>query len=307
MMRVSIFEDIKGKYKDYRLGKIDRLARALNERPDRIQASPSSPVAIQPDKLKITIKTLPAQISIAEAAELALKSAGTNPASPGETADQSFLREFEAYACSLGITRIGYTDILPEYVFKGRSVPYTHAIVLIAEIPKEPIDRAPSDETQAIGLISYQQTGNATNVLAGYLRKHGFAAEAGHPAIGPALYPRMALKAGLGNGGRHGMLISPEFGPRQRISAIFTSIANLPATDSDEYAWTREFCASCGNCVRKCPAKAILEQPIVHPDGRISHVDGDRCISCTICMKECSFNKRGYWAIKQAYLKRKNS
>lgn len=298
---MSLIEDIKGKYAAYRMGKIDRMACSLNDRPGRVLASPASPNVTLPNKLKITLKTLPVQLSIANAAERAVQSSSENPANPGDSADESFLRGFEAYARSQGIARIGYTEITPEYVFKGRSVPYTHAIVLISEIPKEPIDMAPSDDTQAMGLITYQQTGKATNLLAAYLRKNGFAAEAGHPAIGPALYPRMAIKAGLGYGGRHGMLITPEFGPRQRISAIFTSIENLPATDCNEHAWIPKFCASCGSCIRKCPGKAILEQPIVHPDGRVSHVDGDKCISCTICMKECSFNKRGYSAIKQAY------
>jgi epoxyqueuosine reductase len=301
---MSLFEDIKAKYRDHRLGKIDRTARALNARGGRVQAAPTSPGVLLPNKLKIELKTLPKNLAIAKDAERAIASVDKNPAQPETTADVAFLKGFEAYARSLGIAKIGYTEVPREYIFSGRSVAYTHAIVLLMEIPKAPIDAAPSPETQAIGIATYQQLGDITNSLTEYLRKHGYAAEAGHPAIGPALYPPLAIKAGLGNGGRHGLLITPEFGPRQRISAIFTSIGNLPVTDSTEHAWTRGFCASCGNCIRKCPGKAIYATPTKHPDGRLSHIDGDKCISCTLCMKECSFNKQGYSKIKEAYMKK---
>jgi epoxyqueuosine reductase QueG len=257
-----------------------------------------------PNKLKISLKTLPKQLAVAKAAEHAITSVSRNPASPKETIDPDALKEFQAYARSLGIAKLGYTEMPREFIFNGRSVAYTHAIVLIMEIPRAPIDAAPSPETQAIGIVTYQQMGDITNRLADYLRKEGFAAEAGHPAIGPTLYPPLAIKAGLGNGGRHGLLITPEFGPRQRISAIFTSIKDLPATDNTEHAWTRSFCATCGTCIRKCPGKAIYEKPVTHEDGRLSHIDGDKCISCTLCMKECSFNKLGYAKIKAAYLKK---
>ena len=301
---MSILEDVKAKYRDYRLGKMDRLAKALNVQEGRVQAATTSPVVILPNKLKITLKTLPKQLSVAKDAEYAIVSTHKNPAQPENTSKDGFLKEFEAYARSLGVAKIGYTEISPEFIFNERSVAYSHAIVLIVEMDKATIDKAPSPETQAMGIVTYQQVGSLTNRLTDYLREHGYAAEAGHPAIGPALYPWLAIKAGLGNGGRHGLLITPEFGPRQRISAIFTSISNLPVTDSTEHAWTRSFCATCGNCIRKCPGQAIYEQPIVHADGRISCIDGDKCISCTLCMKECSFNKSGYAKIKAAYLKK---
>ena len=304
---MSLFEGIKAKYRDYRLGKMDRLAKALNTRDGRVQAAVTSPGVTLPNKLKISLKTMPTQLAIAKGVERAITSISKNPASPKETIDSDALKEFEAYARSLGIAKLGYTELPRELIFNGRSVAYTHAIVLIMEIPKAPIDAAPSPETQAIGIITYRQMGDITNRLADYLRERGYAAEAGHPAIGPALYPPLAIKAGLGNGGRHGLLITPEFGPRQRISAIFTSIGNLPVTDSNEHAWTRSFCATCGNCIRKCPGKAIFKKPVMHEDGRLSHIDGDKCISCTLCLKECSFNKLGYNKIKEIYLNKNGS
>lgn len=292
------------RYRDHRLAKMGRIAAELNQRPGRLGPAAGSPPVSLPNKLRITLGTLPVQLAIAKEVERSMTSVRDNPEDPRTTADSEFLRSFESLARSKGIARLGYTEIPRDFVFQDRSIPYSHAIVLMSEIPKGPTDKAPSPETQAIGLITYDELGRATGSLVDHLRKQGFSAEAGHPAIGPVLYTRLAMKAGLGWGGRHGMLITPEFGPRQRISAIFTSIADLPMTDRREHEWIREFCSTCGNCVRKCPAGAILERPIERPGGRISHIDGDKCVSCTVCMKECTFNRRGYESVRMAFLAR---
>lgn len=72
------------------------------------------------------------------------------------------------------------------------------------------------------------------------------------------MYPHLAQNAGLGFKGRHGMVITPEFGPRQRISVIFTSIQNLPVNSSNEHSWVPDFCLKYGGCVKKCPGNAIV-------------------------------------------------
>lgn len=291
---------IKSKYAKYRLDKISRLETGLNVDASRVSAASTSPDKLQPDKLKITLGTLPRQLSIAKQLEQAVSSLGRNPSSPNDSADEKFIKEFEAYARSHGIAAIGYTEVPPEFIFKDRSALYSHAIVLTMEMDKAAVDSAPSAQAQAEGIVTYDVMGKKTAMIAEYLRDHGYSAEVSHPAGGYAMYPRLALKAGMGWGGRHGLLITPQFGPRQRISAIFTSIRDLPVTDNDHHAWIPEFCAKCGNCVRKCPGKAIYEKPIIYPDGRHTHIDKDKCVSCTICMKECSFNRKGYDTIRKA-------
>lgn len=81
---------------------------------------------------------------------------------------------------------------------------------------KESIEAAPSPETQEIGVVNYDELGKRTNEIAEFLRENGFAAHASHPAGGFVMYPYLSQKAGLGYRGRHGMLITPTFGPRQR-------------------------------------------------------------------------------------------
>ncbi|MCD1294209.1 epoxyqueuosine reductase [Methanocella sp. CWC-04] len=301
---MGIIEGAKSRYVAYRLNRIKNMELSLNKGKGRIPAAATSPDRLLPNRLEITLKTLPKQLSIAKGMELASLSIHKNPDTPKEEADESFLSGFEEYAHMLGIAKIGYTEVPPEYIFKDRSIAYTHAIVLIYEMDKRAIDSAPGPETQAMGITTYDELGQKTNELTDYLRKNGFAAEAGHPAGGPVMHPRLAHKAGLGHHGRNGLLITPEFGPRQRISAIFTSIKNLPVTDNDMHSWVPGFCASCGNCIRVCAGNALYCSPVTHADGRLTFMDSVKCTGCTLCMKECSFNKGKYEGIKKAYMKK---
>jgi epoxyqueuosine reductase len=148
-----------------------------------------------------------------------------------------------------------------------------------------------------------------TNELADYLRKNGFGAHASHPAGGMVTYPSLAQEANLGWVGKIHLLITPELGPRQKISAIFTSIENLPKTGPNEHTWISNYCANCGKCVKKCPENAILEKKS-SDIGLSTEIKVDICKgcndACTICMKECPFNKRDYWPLKDRFEKMNN-
>jgi len=107
------------------------------------------------------------------------------------------------------------------------------------------------------------------------------------------LYPPLAAQAGLGKIGRHGLLITPEFGPRQRISAIFTSIENLPFVN--ETAIEKEGCEDCGRCMAACPVGAFFPEPHFNDEGRRTSVDQAKCSkefgannACSVCMKVCA-------------------
>lgn len=75
-----------------------------------------------------------------------------------------------------------------------------------------------------------------------YLRNLGY--EAIPSMNDTALAIPYAIKAGLGEYGRHGLLITPEFGPRLRLGKIFT---NMPlAHDTPIKFGVKEFCGACG-------------------------------------------------------------
>lgn len=64
-----------------------------------------------------------------------------------------------------------------------------------------------------------------------------------------------AVAAGLGNFGRHNLVIHPKFGTRVTFSAIVTNLE----IDSDEKI-KENFCNNCNVCVKNCPAKALEEE-----------------------------------------------
>ena len=126
---------------------------------------------------------------------------------------------------------------------------------------------------------------------------------------GQALYPLMAEKAGMGYHGRHGMIITPQFGPRHRLAAIYCSIKNLPHVEENEHAWIADYCDRCGQCIKACPVNAIYERPIVRESGIITHINAGTCFqyfnnnySCSLCIKECLFNYRPYHELGRSFL-----
>lgn len=82
---------------------------------------------------------------------------------------------------------------------------------------------------------------------------------------------------------------------------VYTNIENLPFQDESEYDWVLDFCAMCKKCIRKCPPRAIRDNPQPDVDGRISAIDADKCgpymsanHGCGICIAICPFSMAGY-------------
>ena len=65
----------------------------------------------------------------------------------------------------------------------------------------------------------------------------------------------VAVAAGLGELGHSKLLLTPEFGPRQRVFAVFTD-AELEPTP----LFTGTICDGCKSCVKECEACAIGEE-----------------------------------------------
>ena len=294
----------------------------------RISAAPDSPERCLPDNPNISIdpkhprftfefvKRIPhlgkTAMSLVIHLRRTMKALYRNISNVKTAVTPEFLKEFEGYAHSLGIVSIGYTDLEPSYVFKGNSGLMPHAIVLTMEMDKEALDAAPHPKTFSMVIDTYDALGKATYKLAEYLNKNGHAAQAGYPAGGLVLYPLLAIKAGIGWTGKHGLLITPELGPRQRISAIFTNIHNLPQTIENQHQWIEEFCKLCGKCQRACPGKAILSEPIRKNGIALTHINNEKCYplfmdqyGCSICLKECAFNKTNYDNLKHSNISSK--
>ncbi|MHA1132420.1 MAG: 4Fe-4S double cluster binding domain-containing protein [Candidatus Helarchaeota archaeon] len=233
--------------------------------------------------------------------------------SPKEPITQAFWDDLIRYAQSIGIDLIGFTEVDEYFIFEEEIMSYRvknnmfdNAIVLGMEMKKELIDQAPEPIAGNEAFRVYADLGTATNKLADYLREHGYQAQAFHPLGGPVLFPPMAQKAGLGEIGYNGVLITKEFGARQRLSMIATEASPLPESPPSNLE-IREYCKTCEICVRSCPTQAIFpgEAKKQSPDGKyLQNIDGEKCFpqffkthGCSICIKVCPFSQLGYYKV----------
>jgi predicted fused transcriptional regulator/phosphomethylpyrimidine kinase len=76
-----------------------------------------------------------------------VKSVKRNPPNARRKADGEFFRELEAYARKPGISAIGYTEVPGEYIFRNRVLLFKNAIVLIMDMDREKMKKAPSIAT----------------------------------------------------------------------------------------------------------------------------------------------------------------
>jgi epoxyqueuosine reductase QueG len=179
------------------------------------------------------------------------------------------------------------------------------------DMNKSKMKYAPSIATSREVWRAYAGLGEIVNKLSDYLRKRGFQSQAGPALGGETNYPYLAQKAGLGYLGKHGLLISRGCGPSQRIAVIYTSIENLPVTDSEEYRWIPEFCEGCHRCVKACPSRAIYKTTLTKENGNHKHIDYKKCAlpfsqyaGCSVCIKECTFFKSDFDNIKKIHFRR---
>lgn len=178
-----------------------------------------------------------------------------------------------------------------------------YAIVLIHPMDYALTQTIPS----AIGGTStgtgYTESLAGANALAQFITNLGYDAVAS--LNDTALSIPMAIQAGLGEYGRNGLLITPKYGPRVRISKVFT---DLPLDMDQPITFgVQKMCNICRKCADNCPVKAIAQdQPQMEPPNFSSHsgvskwtVNAEKCFKfwvnmntdCAICIRVCPYNK----------------
>ncbi len=121
---------------------------------------------------------------------------------------------------------------------------------------------SPSVSNEWYQLYAEVTTNKAWQVVE-YLKKFG------HDATVPRNSPfkLLAVEAGLGCQGKNTLVITPEYGPNVRLSAVLTSAELEP----DE-PFTDDLCGGCNRCIASCPTKAL------HPH----EIDIRRCLNYAV-------------------------
>ena len=274
-LRTNLIGFFKLKVLKPQLNRQERWEQMVVDIPDALRGGENSPIRFNIPRAGIELdgehvplpgfpKSAPQMIGSILNIRKSIYDLGKNPAEGKKQINSQTLKELEQFARSVGADRIGYTAVSIKWVFRDLAIRYPQAIVLVKEMDKDRMDLAPNPDTAVMVHETYNQLGQIANKIAVWLRKRGYAAHAGHPLGGLALYPPLAQDAGLGWRGISGLLITPEFGPRVRLAAVFTEIENLPVYEGDEHAWVLDFCKSCKHCIRDCPPDAFYDKPIHH-------------------------------------------
>lgn len=258
-------------------------------------------------KLNDLLVMLPKMLKTMKEVKKSYRTLKNNPNFNKTIIDDSTLEELKSFAYDLGISDIGFAKVSPSMIFRNKKILFENAIVFTMEMKRSAIDYAPSMKTKKEVFRTYLQLGKIVNKIAKFLRKRGYNAQAGPALGGDVNYPLLAQKAGLGTIGKHGLLITPQFGPSLRIAAVYTDIKNLPMNKTDEHMWINAFCERCNRCIKKCPSNAIHKDTKILEDGSKECIDYKKCAvpfasqhGCTVCVKECTFYRNDYYKIKES-------
>lgn len=207
--------------------------------------------------------------------------------------------EIKSTAFHFGAELVGITDVTDECIFEDETVSYRYAISVAVPMDREALLTAPSETANLAALQGYLDVGRVAIKLAAHIRELGWNAKAVTTmASAEILHIPLAIKAGLGELGKSGLLISREFGSNIRLATVLT---NLPMTlDEPADVGIADFCELCQLCVKQCPAGAISGEKQMVRGIEKWVTDIDKCApyfvehhACGICLEICPWTERG--------------
>ena len=178
-----------------------------------------------------------------------------------------------------------------------------NVIVVGQAMDTDLLHTAPSALSGAATGMGYSKDALVLLTIAQFIRNLGYQAI---PSMNDtALAIPYAVKAGLGEYGKHGLVITPEFGSSVRFGKIFT---DLPVDHDFPIRFgVQEMCNICNACTKACPSRAIPDSEptlVTFNRSNISGVkkwtiDGERCFSywakintdCAVCVRVCPFTR----------------
>jgi reductive dehalogenase len=166
-------------------------------------------------------------------------------------------KRIKQVAMFYGADLVGIAPYDERWVLKGVEIPWAKYVISLAiEMDYEflrIISYPASGYPQAATFMGYTKMAEVAPALATYILGIGYNARAcGNDTV---LNIPIAMDAGLGEMGRHNMLITPEFGPRVRLCSVITDLPLQPDKPID--FGIQRFCELCNKCARACPGRAI--------------------------------------------------
>ena len=205
----------------------------------------------------------------------------------------------------------GMPEGMPMPFLKEQVIPeeYQYAIVMAFEMDYNLIKYFPTTLALVPTPMGYSRAAFTSMLLSEFIRGTGYKA-INCATNGVAVYPPLGLLAGLGELGRNGLLITPKFGPRVRLSPVFTNLPLVP--DAPIEFGVTEFCNVCKKCAELCPSQSLSHgertAEAIYPSTSTGvlkwPINGETCVEywmtggggcCARCIAVCPYNKVSSW------------
>ncbi|MHA2276051.1 MAG: reductive dehalogenase, partial [Candidatus Kariarchaeaceae archaeon] len=220
-----------------------------------------------------------------------------------------------------GAAEIGIAKYNPKWVYtkdrRGNEInipkEIQNVIVIAIEMDLEALQTSPAFPAAFATGNGYSRMAFVQSCVAEFIRNLGYKAiPAGN---GVALSIPMAIEAGLGQYGRHGLLITEEYGSNVRLCKVFT---DMPLTsDRPKDLGVLDFCRTCMRCAESCPSNSISKDVDPSWKGNTKsnnpgiykwYVNVETCYEfwtkngndCSNCIVSCPFTKNRHWSHKIA-------
>lgn len=225
-----------------------------------------------------------------------------------EADPEEFTKKLKGLAALYGakLSGVASLDESYYYTYRGRTdkvygekvdpnLPYT--FVFAVETDHDYINTAPVLSQSIEVTKGYVNAAIIGMILTYYIRSMGYNARNHMDGNYLMVMPLAAKAAGLGDIGRHGLLVTPEYGSRIRLGAVSTDLPLIPNQISS--LEIREFCETCGRCALLCPSKAISRELPDSIDGvERWQIKQEQCFKkwmefgtdCGICVAACPFS-----------------
>jgi ferredoxin len=178
------------------------------------------------------------------------------------------------------------------------NLPHSNAIVIAEGLDLKILKGAPKKPVIMEIFRAYSRLGYIAVLMARYIRSLGFPARAHITTNYQIIVPPVAIDAGIGELGRHGVLISREFGSAMKMAVVTT---DLPLVyDKKPKLGVDDFCMHCRICARNCPSGAIShgEKKLVRGVERYPF-KAEACFriwnevgtDCGVCIASCPYSK----------------
>lgn len=206
-------------------------------------------------------------------------------------------RQLKEKAREFGAGVVGITELVPEDTYEDVDLKYRYAICIGTPMIREEMIHVPHARAGEEVQRSYGEVMLTAIKLAEYIRAMGWPAYAyGDPRSTDLLQIPLAVRAGIGQLGKHGSAICKEYGSNFRLSTVVTDIPLQ--IDQPVDIGVDDLCMGCRRCTTDCPPGAISDKKQWVRGEHRWYVDFDKCVpyfsatyGCAICIEVCPWSE----------------